>query len=694
MKISPSLLIMLSLMPAQAQEYLWPTDAGRLLTSSFAESREDRFHAGVDVKTWGRVGYKVIAVRSGYISRIQVSPFGYGRVLYQTLDTGEIAVYGHLQKFAPAIQAAVERKQEARNRYSITLLPGKEDFPVKQGDLIGYTGESGVGYPHLHFELRDKASRPINPLSKGYTLRDHLAPVIQTISLTPLSAYSRVQGDLRPLLVQPRRIADGQYRVDELIRVQGMIGFGMEAYDQMEGAANEFGTFRNQLWMDEQELFHVQYDRFSYDENPQSNLDRDYRLLAWNKGYFYKLFRDYGNELSFYRSPDVYSGVVDFDEPVSSGAWFFSILETFGLDWRRPAGVKSLATGRHSFRLQAEDYWGNKSTVTGQLQAEEMHLPQRENYGLAAVDSIRIRMTSEYYDDYCRLEFIFSTEPQGFLTLEGQTSMLTKLKIPLERAGTNRYLCGWPLSSSQSGPIELQLWQEHESGRSLLTTQWLRHETVPKNSTQTVSAEDGLCKIQFRSGSLYKAIFVRIATRTTAANPRYDIVMPLYAVEPADVALADEVTVSIRPADTDTSLRGIGVYVKSRTKEQWRFLGRDRQREGYVSAGCNSLGTFALIRDLAPPRIIALSPAEGSQLTERTPSLSAQFKDEVSGIGREELLSLRLDGKKVIAEYDPEDEALRYRVKSPLAKGRHTLECQISDRCGNISRKTHSFWVK
>ncbi|NLP11352.1 M23 family metallopeptidase, partial [bacterium] len=226
-------IALLLIQPAGGQDYLWPTDAGRVLTSSFAESRENRFHAGIDVKTWGRTGYKVFAVRSGYLSRIQVSPFGYGRVLYQTLDTGETAVYGHLSQFAPAVQEVVERKQEARGRYSITLFPDQDQFPVKKGDLIGYTGESGVGHPHLHFELRDKASRPINPFARGYVVHDKAAPIVRKISVTPLSADSRVQGDLRPWVVQPRRVSPGRYQVEEPIRVKGMIAFGLDAFDQM-----------------------------------------------------------------------------------------------------------------------------------------------------------------------------------------------------------------------------------------------------------------------------------------------------------------------------------------------------------------------------------------------------------------------------------------------------------------------------
>ncbi len=694
MRIRFFVIALLLIQPASGQDYLWPTDAGKVLTSSFAESRENRFHAGIDVKTWGRTGYKVFAIRNGYLSRIQVSPFGYGRVLYQTLDTGETAVYAHLSSFAPAVQEAVERKQEARGRYSITLFPDQDQFPVQKGDLLGYTGESGVGYPHLHFELRDKASRPINPFTRGYVVSDKTAPIVQKISVTPLSADSRVQGDLRPWLVQPRRVSAGRYRVEEPIRVRGMIAFGLDAFDQMEGGPNEFGTHRNRLWIGDQELFAAKYDRFSYDDNPQANLDRDYRLLAGGKGFFYKLFRDHGNELDFYQSGELYSGVAAFDEPVPMTGWFYAILEKLGLDWRRPAGVVNLPMGSHPFRIETEDYWGNQSIVTGELLVERQSA-KSAGAAPASDDSLQVTMHVEYYDDYCRLEFILSHEPQGEMLLEGRSSPLMRQRIRLERIGPKRYLAGWPLNHGQPSPLELQLRRADDTASRPLAVKWLHHHAVAVGSSHTVESEDGRCRVEFTSASLFKPLFVRINASVANGRPRYDMVSPVYMVEPEDVALADKITLAIRTNATDTSRRGIGLYLKTRGRNEWSFIGQGRdQGEAMVSGTATRLGAFVLIRDRQPPAILSLSPAPGAQITDRTPLITALFKDEVAGMGSEEQLQLLLDGRMVIAEYDPEDEALRYQVKQALTPGRHEIECRISDRCGNRSRKSANFWVK
>ena len=51
------------------------------LSATFGELRNNAFHAGVDIKTNGKTGYRVYAVADGYVSRIGVSPWGYGNVV-------------------------------------------------------------------------------------------------------------------------------------------------------------------------------------------------------------------------------------------------------------------------------------------------------------------------------------------------------------------------------------------------------------------------------------------------------------------------------------------------------------------------------------------------------------------------------------------------------------------------------------
>ena len=64
--------------------YDFPLDIPVKLSGSFAELRSNHFHAGIDIKTKGKEGYKIYAIDSGYVSRIQVSAGGYGKAIYIT----------------------------------------------------------------------------------------------------------------------------------------------------------------------------------------------------------------------------------------------------------------------------------------------------------------------------------------------------------------------------------------------------------------------------------------------------------------------------------------------------------------------------------------------------------------------------------------------------------------------------------
>ncbi len=119
--------------PANSLKYLWPTDASKYLTSAFGEYRARRFHTGIDVKTWGKTGYKIFAVRPGYILRVSVSPAGYGKSVYLKLDTGETAVYAHLSKFNAKLQVPCRQSTTSRRGRRVSQSP--MPCPVRGGVL-------------------------------------------------------------------------------------------------------------------------------------------------------------------------------------------------------------------------------------------------------------------------------------------------------------------------------------------------------------------------------------------------------------------------------------------------------------------------------------------------------------------------------------------------------------------------------
>ncbi len=338
-----------------SQDYLWPTDASHYLTSSFAEYRPGHFHAGIDIKTWSKIGYQVFAIRDGYLVRIGVSPYGYGKVIYQKLDSGEIAVYAHLDRFNDELQNYIKQEQRKKGAYRINNYLERYQFPIKKGDLIGYTGASGIGSPHLHFEIRDANNNPINPFLLGYRVEDTIPPKVTAISITPLDCYSRVNADVTPFIEKPTMMNDGNYKLSSKPIVSGNIGFAIDCFDQADGVNNIFAAYKLDFYVDGTLYFVAQYDKFSYSVSSLIDLDRDFRLISQGKGRFQKLYKEKFNQLPFYKPNGDEIGVIRCDPNMEND----NLIQNF------------LGKGEHQFIIHLYDFFGNLATVTGSFLVAE-----------------------------------------------------------------------------------------------------------------------------------------------------------------------------------------------------------------------------------------------------------------------------------------------------------------------------------
>ncbi len=682
------------------------------MTSSFAESRNGRFHAGIDIKTWGQTGYKVFAVGDGFISRIRVSPFGYGRALYLTLDTGEHVVYGHLKSFTPEITKYVKSQQQKENRFAVNLYPQNSQFPVKKGELIGYTGDTGVGFPHLHFEMRDPSHRPINPHSCGFRVEDELAPFITKVQIMPMDALSTVNRDVRPIVLWPVDMGNHRYRIDKTVEVSGRISFSVSAYDQMGDIPNKFGTYLNELYINDKLIFRAKYDRFSYSQNNHFNLDRDYRQRVNGNGYFYNLFRDYGNQLFFYPNRNVYYGVVDFNQSPLLNHNVQKILDSV---LEIPSGVVSLESGEHQYRIIVSDYWGNAAIVTGKVKVPNDELYFNYNSESMSLDSITaastrfagddgnykietstdssgsppVEMVAEYYDRYARLAF-FANIPIYHLKVTGWLPTGKQYVVPLVKK-KGRYVGAWPLSAQEDGPVPLRLFYNNQNGENIIQNEWLDFTTVPKGAVKSVTTKDEKCRVLFSSNSLFKDYYVR--TQFKDNDPDIDgLFGHIYELFPNDVPMDKGATLTIQYPEDAPYPDKLAIYSLWRNK--LRFAGHKNDFGNHsLTAHIGSLGAYCVAQDTTPPVILALSPSDGARISTTRPQLRAVFEDEWSGIAGEQNRVLKLDGEKVIAEYDPEKLLLFYNPDTSLSPGKHSVEIHVTDRCNNTTKRSHTFWI-
>ena len=243
------LAFVLSAFGGVAQEsfpnYGKPLDIPIYLSATFGEIRPNHIHAGLDIKTQGVEGKKVFAVADGYISRIGVSPYGYGNVLYITHYDGYTSVYAHLQRFSGEIAKYVKDYQYKHKKFASQIYPDKDRFPMKKGDLIAYSGNSGgSGGPHLHFEIRHTLSeKPVNPMYFGYQIEDNVRPLIQGVAVYPVGDEAILEGGIKPMYFSVEGGGKGSYNLKgrTIGDARGVFAFAILTLEQVGTRPNESG---------------------------------------------------------------------------------------------------------------------------------------------------------------------------------------------------------------------------------------------------------------------------------------------------------------------------------------------------------------------------------------------------------------------------------------------------------------------
>ncbi|MDO5656671.1 MAG: M23 family metallopeptidase [Flavobacteriaceae bacterium] len=304
-------LILLSLsLWVEAQEVTYsfrnPLDITNYLSGNFAELRGFHYHSGIDIKTNQREGYKIYAVEDGFVSRINISPRGYGHAVYVTHANGFTSVYAHLQRFTGAVEDFARKEQYAKKRFSINVFPGKDAIRVKKGDVLGISGNTGSsGGPHLHFEIRDtKTEEILNPFLYGFDVPDTKSPLLNGMYIYALD------GDVAG---KRRYDLEGAKHYNSAVLASGQVGIGVKAYDQHNGADNMNGIYQIQILSNDELIWEFVADRFSFDETRYINCQTDYAQYMTNKSWIIKGFQVDGNQLQMVKKAKN-SGIIAIEE--------------------------------------------------------------------------------------------------------------------------------------------------------------------------------------------------------------------------------------------------------------------------------------------------------------------------------------------------------------------------------------------
>ena len=321
--------------------YCSPFDFPLLLSANFGELRTNHFHNGLDIKTKGSVGHPIRCIADGYVARVAVQHGGYGQAIYVAHPNGQTSVYGHIIRFAPQVEKYIRAYQYKHETFVCNLFPDKKLFPVKQGDIIAWSGNEGSsGGPHLHLELRTTSTDEyVNPMPyyKRF-LKDTKAPVANLLAVYPVPGKGVVEGSRRKKLIPVSS-------ADNLVRAWGEIYAGISAKDLMDNTSNIYGVYSVTLYVDSTVVFRSVTDKVFPDENRMINSFVDYDERVRSHRWIMRSYKAPGNRLRLLHV-DSKRGVVTINEERN-----------------------------YRFRYVLEDNFGNRRTYRFTVRGKKQNIP-------------------------------------------------------------------------------------------------------------------------------------------------------------------------------------------------------------------------------------------------------------------------------------------------------------------------------
>lgn len=616
------------------EPYHWPLKQSRILTSSFAEYRPGRFHMGIDLRT-GPIGKEVFAGADGYVERIRCSPFGYGKAIYVRFDDGNSAVYAHLNDFIPSLRESIRSVQHQRESYTVEVYPMPHEFPVTRGQLIGYSGQTGIGVPHLHWEIRDKDNHPVNPKSLGVDWPDTTRPVFRKALVVPNGLDSSVDGDVLGVELEVKNIGPGEWTTRP-VQAFGTISFGVDVVDPANRGATKLGVYTIDTRTETTPIFFMKHERVTYGHANDSIVTyHPYfggRILAqW-------IWPDNQSELYGHTKLD---GLFQVDET--------------------PTDVT----------VEINDFHGNTAKLVIPIQPA---IQQEKSFSGIALPDHGLFFDQFGTDLIVTARLQTASDEVPVLMESGEP----RVDYPFRLVGANTYRAVYRPDHSNDTSILGITHPVLTSASEPLPHRFLilqRGKAVPATEINGV-------RISAPDNAAYGRLFITAASTDGESTGELNVHGPAYQLWPQKAPIDQPITVSLALPD---GAEDVDIFQKTSKKWQWK---PSRTIEGRVEFKTTSLGTFQIMTDTKPPRLSIRNPKSGSTISEMRPEIKAIIEDRGSTINRWEV---RLNDEWLLTEYDPEQKFIRWEQDKDLPFGEHVLHFVVEDEAGNISKKDVPF---
>lgn len=374
--------------------FRWPLDLRPEIVANLGELRNNHWHMGLDIRTAQKVNQLVYAAAGGYIAKIRIEPFGFGRAIYINHPNGLTTLYAHLNDFNPALEKYVEEQQYKQQTWAIELTFTPQQFQVSKGSFIAYSGTTGGSQgPHVHFEIRDtKTDKCLNPLLFGMPLQDNVPPTLVKLAMydRSFSVYEQT-----PELFSLKKSGNTYSLSKAPVLKTGLhkISFAIQAYDRISGSNNQDGIYSAQLFVDGKAVAGFEIDSIDYDETGYMNAHIDFRYKHNGGPYLQHVAQLPGDHGPVYNQHNG-DGTIYLND-----------------------------TNAHTIRIEIKDAYGNMSSLNFSIQYDSnlrgstAH-PVHEHFSPNVVNILEKPGFEIYIPDTC----LYDTVPALYYTINKQSS--------------------------------------------------------------------------------------------------------------------------------------------------------------------------------------------------------------------------------------------------------------------------------
>jgi hypothetical protein len=622
-----------------------------VFNAGFGDYRGGHFHAGFDLGTRRRVGRPVVAPERGWIERVRISGVGYGRALYLRTPDARMLQFGHLDAFAGPLGRYVQSAQDSSGRYEQDLWLSPGQFRVRAGEIIAWSGESGAGGPHLHFEIR-RGDIAYNPQRAGLAVADRLRPELLTLTLEPLDDTSLVEDRSGPFTVSLSR--------PDTVSAIGRLRAVVVARDRLGSGSGRVVPWSVGIEWDGRRT-ECRFDSVSWaTDMPEADYVYDAGRVTGSMG------------LILWSPAGVRPRVLHADAPVGEDA---GTIEIRSGDPPRVLHLwaRDLAGGVARRRVVVRPGRPSPPVIPGLWRGEE---PWSETS--AAFTS--------FPGGFVRVSFPVRSAKRGLDLQMGAVA-----RRATQAAGAWSATFSVPVNAALNTvrvPIAMR------AADSVTTTTerggfvWARRASSA--DAFELKVDTGQLRVGFPAGALFEE--TTVLAYGASASGRNGLV-PLgsaWQVEPSRHTLRRAARVRIL-APAGASLDRVGLYRLD--SGSWQWVGDDHDSDMRTVVGdSRSLGRFALFRDEVGPYVALLKPSAPPARAGPYSRWAVEASVVEKGSGVDARASwIEVDGVRVPTEWDPEAGRLRWRPAKPPGRGTHAVLIVAADRAGNTTRTQGQF---